>query len=126
MKQHNIAVTITAFIVTFVMTIIIWKKDAFGHPDGATPYWYPATFIYGFVQGCWQTVEQNQSLAAGMWPDDIRAVCGCAIDAVRHAMPYHEVENPAHSEKFDCVTQGVLPQCIMEVEAGIMLRNGEK
>ena len=126
MKQHNIAVTITAIIVTFVMTIIIWKKDAFGHPDGATPYWYPATFIYGFVQGCWQTVEQNQSLASGMWPDDIRAVCGCAIDAVRHAMPYHEVENPAHSEKFDFVTQGVLPQCIMEVEAGIMLRNGEK
>ena len=126
MKQHNIAVTITAFIITFVMTIIIWKKDAFGHPDGATPYWYPATFIYGFVQGCWQTVEQNQSLASGMWPDDIRAVCGCAIDAVRHAMPYHEVENPAHSEKFDFVTQGVLPQCIMEVEAGIMLRNGEK
>ena len=27
---------------------------------------------------------------------------------------------------FDFITQGVLPQCIMEVEAGIMLRNGEK
>ena len=29
--------------------------------------------------------------------------------------------------KFDFITQGVLLiQCIMEVEAGIMLRNGEK
>ena len=108
-------------VIILFLPSLLWA-----HPDGATPYWYPATFIYGFVQGCWQTVEQNQSLAAGMWPDDIRAVCGCAIDAVRHAMPYHEVENPAHSEKFDFVTQGVLPQCIMEVEAGIMLRNGEK
>ena len=108
-------------VIILFLPSLLWA-----HPDGATPYWYPATFIYGFVQGCWQTVEQNQSLASGMWPDDIRAVCGCAIDAVRHAMPYHEVENPAHSEKFDFVTQGVLPQCIMEVEAGIMLRNGEK
>ena len=128
MKQHNIAVTITAIIVTFVMTIIIWKKDAFGHPDGATPYWYPATYIYGFVEGCWKTVEENQTLAKSMWPDDIRAVCGCAIDAVRHAMPYHEAESPNAETraKFDFITQGVLPQCIMEVEASIMLRNGEK
>ena len=29
------------------------------HPDGATPYWYPATYIYGFVEGCWKTVEEK-------------------------------------------------------------------
>ena len=75
------------------------------HPDGATPYWYPATYIYGFVEGCWKTVEENQSLAKNMWPDDIRAVCGCAIDAVRHAMPFHEAETPDAETraKFDFV-----------------------
>ena len=28
--------------------------------------------------------------------------------------------------KFDFVTSGVLPQCIMETEASILLRKGEK
>ena len=43
-------------------------------------------------------------------------------------MPFHEAESPnaETKAKFDFITQGVLPQCIMEVEAGIMLRNGEK
>ena len=111
-----------------LLTLLFIPTILFAHPDTETPYWYPATYIYGFVEGCWKTVEENQSLAKSMWPDDIRAVCGCAIDAVRHAMPFHEAEspNPETKAKFDFVTQGVLPQCIMEVEAGIMLRNGEK
>ena len=110
------------------MSIIVWKRDAFAHPDSKTPYWYPSTYLYGFIQGCWETVEQNQTLAAGMWPDDIREVCGCVIDAVRHAMPFHEAEspNPEIKAKFDFVTSGVLPQCIMETEASILLRKGEK
>ena len=43
-------------------------------------------------------------------------------------MPFHEAEsvNPETKAKFDFVTAGVLPQCIMEVEAGIKMRNGEK
>ena len=128
MKQHNIALTITAVIFIFVMSIIVWKRDAFAHPDGTTPYWYPSTYIFGFVQGCWETVEQNHSLAEGMWPDDIRAVCGCVIDSVRHSIPFHEAEGktPESIKKFDYITKNVLPQCIIEVEAGIMLRNGEK
>ena len=108
--------------------LVFVATSAYAHPDGAKPYWYPSTYLYGFIQGCWETVEQNQTLAAGMWPDDIRAVCGCVIDAVRHSMPFHEAEspNPETKAKFDFVTSGVLPQCILEVEASILLRNGEK
>ena len=111
-----------------LLTFLFLPTILFAHPDSETPYWYPATYIYGFVQGCWETVEQNQSLAAGMWPDDIRQVCGCAIDEVRHAMPFHEAEtrNPETQAKFDFVTRGVLPQCIMETEQNILLRNNEK
>ena len=108
--------------------LVFVATSAYAPPDGAKPYWYPSTYLYGFIQGCWETVEQNQTLAAGMWPDDIRAVCGCVIDAVRHSMPFHEAEspNPETKAKFDFVTSGVLPQCILEVEASILLRNGEK
>ena len=111
-----------------VLLLILFPTLLFAHPDSEAPYWYPSTYLYGFIQGCWETVEQNQSLAEGMWPDDIRAVCGCVIDSVRHSIPFHEAEGktPESIKKFDYITKNVLPQCIMEVEAGIMLRNGEK
>ena len=127
-SPDNIAITITVVLSVLIVSFLVWKKDAFAHPDGATPYWYPTTYLYGFVSGCWETVEQNQSLAEGMWPDDIRAVCGCVVDAIRHSMPFHEAEDgsPESIKKFDEISAGVLPQCIMEVEAGIMMRNGEK
>ena len=80
-SPDNIAITITVVLSVLIVSFLVWKRDAFAHPDGATPYWYPTTYLYGFVQGCWETVEQNQSLAEGMWPDDIRAVCGCVVDA---------------------------------------------
>ena len=116
------------FKILLTGVALLFATSVNAHPDGATPYWYPTTYLYGFVSGCWETVEQNQALAEGMWPDDIRAVCGCVVDAIRHSMPFHEDENgsPESIKKFDEITAGVLPQCIMEVEAGIMMRNGEK
>ena len=53
-----------------------------------SPYWYQR-HIFMVLFSCWETVEQNQSLAEGMWYDDIRAVCGCVVDAIRHSM-FHE------------------------------------
>jgi len=111
------------------LALIAWGwNHVNAHPDGTKPYWYPSTYLYGFIQGCWETVEQNQTLSAGMWPDDIRTVCGCVIDAVRHAMPFHEAEspNPEIKAKFDFITSGVLPQCIVETETNIKMKKGEK
>mgnify|MGYP001375383997 CR=1 FL=1 len=89
----------------FLLVFFVVKTHA--HPDGATPYWYPTTYLYGFVSGCWETVEQNQALAEGMWPDDIRAVCGCVVDAIRHSMPFHEAEDgsPESIKKFDAIKE---------------------
>ena len=108
--------------------LLLWSTILSAHPDGMKPYWYPSAYLYGFVKGCWESVEQNQTLAEGMWPDDIRQVCGCTIDALRHSMPYHEVESktPELIAKFDMITRGVLPQCILETQLAIKLRKGEK
>ena len=70
------------FKILLTGVALLFATSVNAHLDGATPYWYPTTYLYGFVQGCWETVEQNQSLAEGMWPDDIRAVCGCVVDAI--------------------------------------------
>lgn len=125
---ERVRFTILCLIALLSLLGFIHVTETRAHPDGTTPYWYPSTYLYGFVQGCWETVEQNQSLAEGMWPDDIRAVCGCVIDSVRHSIPFHEAEGktPESIKKFDYITSNVLPQCIMEVEAGIIMRNGEK
>ncbi len=108
--------------------LLLWSSVLSAHPDGAKPYWYPSAYLYGFIHGCWESVEQNQILAEGMWPDDIRQVCGCTIDAIRHSIPYHDVEkrDPVADAIFDEITRSVLPVCISEQEQRIQLRNGKK
>ena len=111
-----------------ILLLCLLPTLLFAHPDGTKPFWYPSSYLYGFVQGCWESVEQNQILTKGMWPDDVRMVCGCVIDSIRHSIPYHEVENrdPVSNAKFDEITRNVLPICITEQEQRILLRDGEK
>jgi hypothetical protein len=56
---------------------------------GFNAYWYPSEAIYGFVQGCWQEMEQAQGLNE-LWPDEVRAVCGCIIDNIRLVVTWAE------------------------------------
>ena len=117
MEQHNIAVIITAVVVTFVMSIIIWKKDLMAHPDGATPYWYPSSWIYGFVDGCAGKIEEQGAdgmhpWVNEMWPENIRSICGCTVDSLRHAFTFSEVEGDA--EKVQMLVNVTLPVCIDE------------
>ena len=81
--------------------------------------WYPATYIYGFVEGCWKTVEENQTLQKHV-ADDIRAVCGCAIDAIRHAMPFHEAESQMQRQKQNLIS---LLKCASTMYYGSRSRN---
>ena len=117
MEQHNISVIITAVVVTFVMSIIIWKKDLMAHPDGATPYWYPSSWIYGFVDGCAGKIEEQGAdgmhpWVNEMWPENIRSICGCTVDALRHGFTFKEVEGD--SERVQMMVNVTLPVCIDE------------
>ena len=74
----------------FLLIFYVVKTEA--HSDGATPYWYPSSFIYGYVAGCAESVEQNQApFTEEMWPVQVRSVCGCVVDALRHSVSYNEV-----------------------------------
>jgi len=60
----------------------------------ATPFWYPSSYIYGFVKGCKQSVEQFQpDFTKKLWPDDVTEVCGCVVDSLRHSLTWLEVQN---------------------------------
>ena len=50
------------FKILLTGVALLFATSVNAHPDGATPYWYPTTYLYGFVSGCWETVEQNQAL----------------------------------------------------------------
>jgi len=46
------------------------------HPDGATPYYYPSTFIYGFVDGCAEKIEQSQM---GLGRSNVACKCSFSL-----------------------------------------------
>ena len=84
----------------------------YAHPDGATPYWYPSSYIYGFVKGCADTVELRRApITEKLWPDEVRSVCGCVLDSVRHSLTYQEsLEEPI----FQLIVNSVMPVCVDE------------
>ena len=97
------------------LVLLLFTNVAFSHPDGVKPYWYPSSYTYGFVKGCWQTFSEKQAFTE-FWPEDVQEVCGCVLDSLRHSLPWAEVEskNTEDKEKFDKIVSGVLPICILE------------
>ena len=93
------------------LLFIIDKTHA--HPDGATPYWYPSTFIYGYINGCYEATEQNQvPFIKDMWPDNIKNICGCVVDAMRHSLTFEEMMDNASHERSVLIAQATLPLCV--------------
>ena len=95
------------------LLFIIDKTHA--HPDGATPYWYPSSFIYGYVVGCADSVEQNQApFTEEMWPDQVRSVCGCVVDALRHSLTYQEITDNDTKASAQLIVNATFPLCIQQ------------
>jgi len=100
--------------------VLLWFIDITkirAHPDGATPFWYSSAWIYGFVNGCADKIEEQGALGKhpwvnSMWPENIRSICGCTVDALRHGFTFEEVEGD--SEKVQQMVNLVLPVCIDE------------
>ena len=101
------------FILCFLLTLL--SNNIYGHPDGGTPYWYPSSFIYGYVEGCYESVEQNQApFTEEMWPVQVRTVCGCVVDALRHSMTYEEILDNETNAAAQLIVNATFPICIRE------------
>ncbi len=105
-------------IVYLLIPYMIWIPTVVkAHPDGATPYWYPSSYIWGFVTGCAESVELNQApFTKELWPVQVKNVCGCVLDAMRHSLPWPEI-NPDTIESnavIETIVQGTLPVCVSE------------
>ena len=99
----------------FTIAIILFTTIVKAHPDGAKPYWYPSSFIYGYVVGCADSVEQNQApFTEEMWPDQVRSVCGCVVDALRHSLTYQEITDNDTKASAQLIVNATFPLCIQQ------------
>ena len=106
--------------ITATLILVLAHSSTYSHPDGATPYFYPSTFIYGFVGGCAETVEQTRGpVTQDLWPEGIRAVCSYVVDALRHSMPFHEAQNDLMKPKMQTIVDATFPICIDQVKSEI-------
>lgn len=103
-------------LVSFIMLVIVFATQTNAHPDGATPYWYPSNFIYGYINGCADQVEKNQiPFTEVMWPEQVREVCGCVVDAFRHSVTYEEILDNATNNEMVLIATATFPVCVDEV-----------
>jgi len=101
------------FFSLLVLLILITSPLA-SHPDGSKPYWYPSQFIYGFIHTCSHTIENERvPITEKLWPNEIRNVCGCVIDGIRHSLTYQEATNKKQSQ-VNMIGLTLMPICINE------------
>ena len=108
----NLLTTTRKYFISLL--ILFCSTSAYAHPDGATPFWYPSSYIFGFIRGCAETVEQNTpQIIEELWPDEIRSVCGCVLDSLRHSFTFHEAL-AEESAAMNLIVSATLPICIEE------------
>ena len=102
-------IVLTFLLLLYTMSLL------YGHPDGKSPYWYPSTFIYGYINGCYEATEYNQvPFTNDMWPDNVKNVCGCVVDAMRHSLTYEEMLDNASHVQAVLIAQATLPMCVQQ------------
>ena len=97
--------------------ILLWSSILSAHPDGATPFWYPAGYIYGLVEGCANTIEENQvPFTKDMWPVQVKEVCGCVVDSLRHSLTWEEAMDNTTKSKvgMQLIVNATLSICVDE------------
>ena len=95
-------------------------SEVVAHPDGMKPYWYPSSWVYGFIEGCWESIEQSQvPIMEELWPVQIKAACGCVVDALRHSVTFSEVEANYDSPEIQSIVTATLPICVGEQKGSL-------
>ena len=104
----------------FTIAIILFTITVKAHPDGAKPYWYPSSFIYGYVTGCADQVEKNQvPFTQFMWPEQVRSVCSCVVDAFRHSVTYQEILDNSTNAEMIMIATATFPICVQQEMQGL-------
>lgn len=99
--------------------ILLWSSVLNGHPDTAVPFWYPSAYMYGFINGCSETIEQSQvPFTQEMWPEQVKEVCGCVVDALRHSMTFQELTaaDAQSQAEVQLIVNATMPICVSQIQ----------
>ena len=82
------------FLVLILSSLLIFSAFKVQAQEGKhlpqfNPYWYPSDAIYGFVKGCWEKMENAQSLNE-FWPAELQSICGCILDNIRIMITWNQ------------------------------------
>ena len=103
-------------LLIFITLLIVFATPTRAHPDGAIPFWYPSSYIYGFIGGCATEIESFQpEFTKELWPEQIRSVCGCVVDALRHSLTFEQVNTKKAATQV--IVDGTLPVCVEQERA---------
>jgi len=98
-----------------IFLILIFSSKINSHSDGAIPYWYPSSYIFGFIKGCADTIEISLSpMTKELWPEQIRSVCGCVIDSLRHSITFQEATDDDLKAGMQLIVSATMPICMNE------------
>ena len=64
--------------------------DSYGASKEAKSIKYPSDVIHGFIEGCYLAFEDQRFMSDGLWPTDLKEICGCVMDCIREAVPLHD------------------------------------
>ena len=117
MRIIKIAITV---ILVLTHSVYLLPTTALSHHEGMKPYFYPSTYIYGFVSGCAETVEQTRApVTQVLWPDGVRAVCSCVVDALRHSVTFAEAKDDSMKPKMQVIVDATFPVCVEQVKSDL-------
>ena len=117
---ERVRFTILCIIALLSLLGFIHITETMAHPDGAKPYWYPSSFIYGYVTGCADQVEKNQvPFTQLMWPEQVRSVCSCVVDAFRHSVTYQEILDNSTNAEMVMIATATFPICVQQEMQGL-------
>ena len=109
--------------VACLITLLLWIDYTEAHPDGNIPYWYPSSFIYGYINGCAESVEQKQlPFTQEMWPEDVKEVCACLVDSFRHVLTYQQITDNATNGIVVTIATATFPVCVDETRARLGIK----
>ena len=54
-----------------------------------------------------------------MWPEQVRSVCSCVVDAFRHSVTYQEILDNSTNSEMVMIATATFPICVQQEMQGL-------
>ena len=76
--------------IILTLLFLVLSIPGFGISKEAENLKYPSDVIYGFVEGCYLSFEDQRFMHGELWLTDLKEICGCVMDSIRETVPLQE------------------------------------